>query len=182
MIYGKRVRLRAIERSDLPNYHKWLNDPEVKEGLWLYLPLSMDDEEGWFLKMRQQEAEQRPLAIEIREDQAWRLVGNVGLMDLRWANRSAELGIFIGDKSVWDKGYGTEAVELMLEHAFDTLNLHRVFLRVFATNKRAQRSYEKAGFVSEGTLRQAVFRHGRYVDMHIMSVLSSEWRAAREGQ
>ena len=181
MIYGKRVRLRAIERSDLPRYFEWLNDPEVTEGLWHYLPLSMDDEEGWFEKMRQEDAEQRPLAIEIREDQAWRLAGNVGLLDLRWANRSAELGIFIGDKSLWDKGYGTEAVELMLRHAFDTLNLHRVFLRVFASNERAQRSYQKAGFVPEGTLRQAVFRHGRYVDMHIMSVLRSEWRAAREG-
>ncbi|MFN2121337.1 MAG: GNAT family N-acetyltransferase [Anaerolineales bacterium] len=182
MIQGKRIRLRAIERSDLPRYLEWLNDPEVTEGLWHYLPLSMDDEAAWFEKMRQQDAEQRPLAIEIRENQAWRLVGNVGLLDLRWANRSAELGIFIGDKSVWDKGYGTEAVELMLQHAFDTLNLHRVFLRVFATNKRAQRSYEKAGFVSEGTLRQAVFRHGLYVDMHIMGILRPEWRAAREGQ
>jgi RimJ/RimL family protein N-acetyltransferase len=182
MIYGKRIRLRAIERPDLSRYFEWLNDPEVIEGLWHYLPLSMDDEAGWFEKMRQQEAEQRPLAIEIHEDQAWRLVGNVGLMDVRWANRSAELGIFIGDKSLWDKGYGTEAVELMLEHAFDTLNLHRVFLRVFATNERAQRCYQKVGFVVEGTLRQAVFRHGHYVDMQIMAILRQEWRAAREGK
>ena len=181
MIYGKRIRLRAIERSDLSRYFEWLNDPEVIEGLWHYLPLSTDDEAGWFEKMRQQEAGQRPLAIEIHEDQAWRLVGNVGLMDVQWTNRSAELGIFIGDKSLWDKGYGTEAVELMLEHAFDTLNLHRVFLRVFATNERAHRCYQKAGFILEGTLRQAVFRHGHYVDMQIMAILREDWRAAREG-
>jgi diamine N-acetyltransferase len=182
MIYGKRVRLRAIERSDLAEYHKWLNDPDVTEGLWHYLPLSMDDEDGWFEKMRAQDAEQRPLAIEIRQDEMWRLAGNVGLMDLRWANRSAELGIFIGDKTLWDQGYGTEAVELMLQHAFDTLNLYRVYLRVYATNRRAQRSYQKAGFQPEGTLREAVFRHGRYVDMHIMGILRPEWRAAREGK
>jgi RimJ/RimL family protein N-acetyltransferase len=182
MIYGKRIRLRAIEHSDLARYHEWLNDPDVAEGLWHYLPLSMDDEEAWFEQMRQQDAEQRPLAIEVREEGDWRLVGNVGLMDLRSANRSAELGIFIGNKSLWDKGYGTEAVELMLRHAFDTLNLNRVFLRVFATNERARRCYQKVGFVPEGTLRQAVFRHGRYVDMHIMSILRHEWHAAGEGK
>jgi RimJ/RimL family protein N-acetyltransferase len=182
MIYGERVRLRAIERSDLSRYFEWLNDPEVIEGLWHHLPLSMDDETDWFEKMRQQDAEQRPLAIEIREDQAWRLVGNVGLMHLRWANRSAELGIFIGDKSLWDRGYGTEVVDLMLQHAFETLNLHRVFLRVFATNRRAQRCYEKVGFAVEGTLRQAVFRQGHYVDMQVMGILRPEWRTAREGR
>jgi RimJ/RimL family protein N-acetyltransferase len=182
MIHGTRVRLRAMERSDLAKYHKWLNDPDVTEGLGHYRPLSMDDEDGWFAKMREQDAGQRPLAIEVHEDPACRLAGNIGLFDLRCANRSAELGIFIGDKSLRNQGYSTEALELMLQHAFDTLNLHRVFLRVYATNKRAQRPYQKAGFRPEGTLRQSVFRQGRRIDMHIMGILRPEWRATAEGK
>ena len=66
----------------------------------------------------------------------------------------------------------------MLQHGFETLNLHRIYLRVYSTNPRARRSYEKAGFVLEGTLREAVYRHGKYADIHVMSVLRSEWSAA----
>jgi len=182
VIPGKRVRLRAVERADLPKYQAWLNDPEVTEGLALYLPLSTADEEKWFDDMLQRAAEERPLAIEIRAGDTWQLVGNAGLFNLHWTNRSAEFGIFIGDKSNWNKGYGTEALHLILRHAFNTLNLNRVYLQVYSSNPRARRSYEKAGFVHEGTLRQALFRGGQYIDVHVMSVLRSEWCASQEGQ
>lgn len=180
MIYGKRVRLRAVERSDLPKFHEWLNDPEVTEGLSMYLPFSMSEEERWFDKVMQAQPDQRPLAIEIKDGQTWQLAGNAGLFNLEWNNRSAEFGIFIGDKSRWDKGYGTEALDLILRHGFDTLNLNRIYLRVYASNARARRSYEKAGFVPEGIMREAAFHHGKYGDVHILSVLRSEWSARRE--
>jgi len=178
MIYGERIRLRGVERSDLPQFKEWLNDPEVIEGLGMYLPLSMSDEEQWFEGMSKRDPVEKPLAIDIREDNGWRLIGNTSFFNLEWTNRSAELGIFIGDKSLWNKGYGTETVCLLLRHGFEALNLHRIYLRVYSTNPRARRSYEKAGFVLEGTLREAVYRHGKYVDMHVMSVLRSEWNAA----
>jgi len=182
MIYGKRIRLRAVERSDIPRFYEWLNDPEVIEGLSLYLPMSMTDEEKWFDRLAQGEEHEKPMAIELKEAEGWRLIGNSGIFNLEWTNRCAEFGIFIGDKSLWNKGYGTEAVELILEHGFDTLNLNRIYLRVYSTNPRAKHSYEKAGFVPEGTLRQAVYRHGKYADIHIMSVLRSEWDARRESK
>jgi len=181
VILGKRVRLRAVEHTDLPKFQEWLNDPAVIEGMSLYLPLSVGDEEKWFEQVMAAEPEEKPLAIEIQAGDAWQLAGNTGFSNLEWTNRSAEFGIFIGEPSNWDKGYGTEALQLVLQHAFSTLNMNRVYLRVFATNLRARRSYEKAGFVLEGTLRQALFRHGRYVDVNIMSVLRSEWTAALEG-
>ena len=182
MINGRHIRLRSVERSDLPRFHEWLNDAEVTEGLALYLPLSMNDEEQWFGKMLQMSQEERPLAIELKEEDKWRLIGNCGFFNLEWPNRSTEFGIFIGDKSLWNKGYGTEAVELLLEHGFETLNLNRIYLRVYSTNPRARRSYEKAGFILEGTLREALYRHGKYADIHIMSVLRAEWCAKREGK
>ncbi len=181
MICGSRVRFRALERSDLAECQKWLNDPEVIEGLLQIVPLSSDDEENWYQQAMSREREARPLALEVLDGNGWRYVGNIGLMNLEWQARAAELGIFIGDKSIWNKGFGSEAVELLLRHGFETLNLNRIYLHVFANNLRARRSYEKVGFVLEGTLREAAYRHGGYLDVHLMSVLRSEWTAQREG-
>lgn len=180
MIYGNRVRLRSTERDDLRRFQEWLNDPEVTEGLAMYLPLSMADEEKWYERTSQADAAERPLAIEVKDGAGWLLVGNCALFSIEWNNRSAEFGIFIGDKPRWNQGYGTEALELMLEHGFNTLNLNRIFLRVYASNPRARRSYEKAGFVLEGTMREGLFRHGKYIDVHIMGVLRSDWSRRRE--
>ena len=82
----------------------------------------------------------------------------------------------IGAKQHWDQGYGSEALGLMVQHGFGTLNLNRISLRVFADNPRAMRSYEKAGFVQEGRLREAHYHDGAYVDVLVMSMLRSEWQ------
>jgi RimJ/RimL family protein N-acetyltransferase len=89
--------------------------------------------------------------------------------------RSVEIGIMIGEKDYWNKGHGTEAMRTMCRYGFEELNLNRIWLRVFDTNPRARKAYEKAGFVYEGTLRQAEYKHGRYIDVHIMSILKSDW-------
>jgi diamine N-acetyltransferase len=181
MIEGNRVRLRAVERADLSKFQEWLNDPDVTEGLTHFLPLSIEDEEKWFAALADEMPEQRPLAIEVRSGEGWQLAGNTRLFRLEWLHRSAEFGIVIGDKTLWDRGFGTETLELVLQHGFDTLNLNRIYLHVYANNGRARRSYEKAGFVVEGTLRQAMYRRGHYVDLLIMSILQSEWKKRREG-
>lgn len=175
MIYGDRIRLRKMEKADLPKFVEWLNDPEVRTGIGMYLPVSQIEEENWFEKMQDRPPEEQPLAIEIREGEGWRLIGSTGLFDFHWRARKAEFGILIGDKTVWNQGYGTEVTRLMLKHGFDTLNLNRIELKVFSTNPRAQRAYEKAGYILEGTQRQADFREGRYVDDMLMSVLRDEW-------
>ena len=180
IMYGERVRLRAVERTDVEKFHAWVNDPEVTEGLALYLPMSMRDEETWFEALANRPPPEKPLAIECREGEGWRLIGNSGFFDFDHTARSAEIGIMIGDKSYWDKGYGTEAMGLLLNHGFDTLNLNRIYLRVYVSNPRAIRSYEKAGFTLEGRLREAVFQRGAYGDVLIMSALRSEWDAGRK--
>jgi RimJ/RimL family protein N-acetyltransferase len=176
VIYGESTRLRAVEREDLSRFVIWLNDPEVLAGLSLFLPLSMGEEEQWFQNMLKAPASEHPLVIEISEGDEWVPVGNCGFHQIEWKNRSGELGIFIGEKRYWNKGYGTEVMKLLLRHGFNTLNLHRIFLRVFSNNLRAVRSYEKAGFVHEGCMRLAEYRDGRYVDVLLMSVLRSEWK------
>ena len=175
MIYGERLRLRSLEKDDLPKFVEWLNDPEVRENLFVNHPLSMAEEEQWFEHVLKQPQYERPLCIEVQTDEGWELIGNLGLMGISNTNRSAELGVMIGNKHHWNKGYGTEAITLLVNHAFKELNLHRVFLRVYDTNPRGRRCYEKVGFRHEGTLRDAIFKGGKYIDMHMMSVLSTEW-------
>jgi len=175
MIYGENLRLRHVEREDLPKFVYWLNDPEVTQGLSIRLPLSIDEEESWYEQVLKQPAEERPLCIEVKLEDGWQLIGNCGLFTIDWRNRNAEFGIFIGDKSSWNQGYGTEAVRLILEHGFSTLNLHRIFLRVMADNPRAINVYEKIGFVHEGSHREAEFHGGKYHDMLFMGMLRSEW-------
>ena len=175
IIYGERVRLRAVEREDVNKFHEWVNDPEVTRGLALYLPMSFLDEENWFNLLAKRDPREKPLAIEVNKGKNWKIIGNCGVFDLDSVNRSAELGIMIRDKSEWNKGYGAEVMSLLVNHCFETLNLNRAFLKVYTENNRAVRSYEKAGFVLEGRLREAVYKFGKYDDVLIMSVLRSEW-------
>ena len=180
VIYGKRIHLRAVERGDVEKFHEWVNDPEVTRGLALYLPMSMRDEENWFDGLAKRDLNEKPFAIEVKKGRAWKLIGNCCVFDISTVSRSAELGIMIGDKAEWNKGYGSETMTLLLKHGFETLNLNRIFLRVYENNARAVRSYEKAGFVLEGRQRQAVYKHGKYEDVLFMSVLRSEWDSRKK--
>lgn len=182
MIYGKRIRLRGVEKADVPQFYEWINDPEVTAGLAMYLPMSMSDEEKWLESIGSREQAEKPLAIEAQKGKDWKLIGDCGFFNIEWTNRSGELGIMIGDKSFWNKGYGTETMELLLRHGFETLNLHRIYLRVYSTNPRAKRAYEKAGFILEGSMREAVYQNGQYANIHFMSVLRPEWDARSEGK
>lgn len=180
MIYGERIRLRAIEREDIPRFVEWLNDPEVTAGLYINLPLASWDETRWFEGLSGREAAERPLAVDARlPEGGWKHIGNVGLHSQEKIHRSAEFGIFIGEKAYWNTGYGTEATRLTVKHGFETLNLNRIYLTVYETNPRAVRAYEKAGFVREGVQRQAIYRNGRYIDMILMSILRAEWEALK---
>jgi len=174
MIVGDRVRLRPIERDDLPRYVKWFADAEVRRHLAVYLPFSLAQEERWFesLQGRLERQEALVLAVETAEGVH---IGNIGLHGINWKDRHAELGIAIGEKAFWGQGYGTDAVRTFLYLAFHEMNLHRVFLRVDVDNVRGIRCYEKAGFRREGVLRDAVFRDGGYGDQYTMSILESEF-------
>lgn len=179
IIYGKRIRLRAAEREDVAAFHKWVNDPEVTRHLVLSLPMSMVDEENWFNSMNQRPQNEKVLVIEIRDGEGWRMIGNCGVFAVDSVARCGELGIMIGEKSEWDKGYGTETIALLAQHCFETLNFNRVFLQVYAENERGKHAYEKAGFVEEGRLREAVYKHGKYDDVFVMSILRSEWNGKK---
>jgi len=175
MLYGKRIHLRGNERSDLPKFIEWLNDPEVRRYLAMSMPISQATEEQWFENMLKRPPEEQSLGIEIKDGNAWHLIGNCETFDINWRTRSAEVGLFIGEKSCWNLGYGTEVMRLLLHHGFGTLTLNSIFLHVDVENLGGIRAYEKAGFIHEARLRESDYREGRYCDDLIMSVLRSEW-------
>jgi RimJ/RimL family protein N-acetyltransferase len=180
MILGQRIRLRPIEKDDLPRYVKWFSDPDLRGYLAMHLPLSQAEEEKWF---------EQSLANKDRNTQAWAIdaqpadmavgpwmhIGGCGLHEIEWRHRWGELGIMIGARDYWGRGYGTDAVQTLTAWAFDTLNLNRVFLRVFADNARAIRCYEKVGYQHEGRLRQHNYHNGAYRDVLLMGLLRSDW-------
>ena len=104
-----------------------------------------------------------------------RLIGFTAFEGIDWSNRDTYVAVGIGERDLWGKGYGTDAMQVILRYGFTELNLHRVSLGVFSYNPRAIRSYEKCGFRHEGCLRQFILRDGERSDMLQMGILRREW-------
>ena len=181
MLTGKLTRLRALDPADLDRYVSWLNDPEVTQYLGGVLPLiSRLAESDWLERHARKEPAfgDVTLAIETLEG---RHIGSVALHDPQPRDRHCSLGIMIGDKDCWNRGFGTDAIQTLLRLAFDEMNLNRVWLTVDEENARGVACYRKCGFVEEARLRQDRFSGGRYHDTLVMGVLASEFRALPAG-
>lgn len=178
-IVGRMVALRRPEPGDIDAVVRWYRDPEIARlTRYQTRPMTQAEIERFFqVRMLAQDA----LAYSIVELPTWRLIGFTTFSSLDGDNGSVMFHITIGERDAWGRGMGTEATELMLQHAFERLGLHRVGLTVFSYNVRAIRAYEKAGFVAEGRLRDAIQRDGRYFDEVQMGILAGEWLSARYG-
>jgi RimJ/RimL family protein N-acetyltransferase len=177
MIYGKKIRLRHVERADLPHFVRWLNTPETRQFLAGVYPFSNAEEELWFEnRLKNSEAYANLFAIEVIE--SGELVGNIALHDISHRSRRAVLGIMIGDPINQNKGYGSDALRTLVRFAFESLNLNRVQLLVHDDNARGIHVYKQCGFVLEGTFKQYDWKGGRYHDTHMMAVLRENWKSA----
>ncbi len=170
---GARLFLSPIDVNDAEQYAAWINDSEVARQLNA-LPNN-------YTVDKEREALQRLAGghhfaiVEARQE---KLLGNCGLDSIDWIHGTAELGIFIGDKEYWGKGYGTEAIGLLLHYGFAVLNLHNIMLQVNSDNQRAQRCYENLGFQVVGR-RQYLRRGETRLDSIIMDLLAPEYFAAQ---
>jgi RimJ/RimL family protein N-acetyltransferase len=184
MLKGERVILRGVRREDLPRLWEFNNDPEVEiaGGGDPPMPQSLDRLYAEFDQNAQKGGRDGTwFAIEADG----KLIGQCGLHrmdDFRGITHSCDIGITIGDKEYWGRGYGREAIGLMLDYAFLHWNVQRVGLQVMSTNERAIRSYRACGFVEEGRLRRHMWSNGQYVDTVCMSVLREEWEGRKQAE
>ena len=174
MIEGKLVRLRAREPGDAERAYRWINDPEVARFLVVRYPQSLAAERAWIEHTPAPSFQMVALAIDTLDGIH---IGNIDLRDIQPENRHAEIGIMIGEKEYWGRGYGSDAVRTLAGFAFRQMNLQRVYLRTYEYNLRAQRAFAKAGFAVEGRLCRQVYRDGRYWDVILMGLLREEFEA-----
>lgn len=168
MIRGERVSLCAFDRAHLDRTREWVNDPELALLLGRAWPVSDHEHERWFAELR----DRRDAAhFAIVTNAGGRHVGNVWLCDVDWRHRKAELRIVLGERDELGRGLGTEAIILLCTHAFERLNLHKIYAYVLGFNQRALRAFEKAGFVVEGTLKEDRWAGGRYCDVYLLGRL-----------
>jgi RimJ/RimL family protein N-acetyltransferase len=177
VLNGTDVVLRRHVPGNIRAFQRWYADPDVVR-LTRYQDGPMRPEQiERFFAARALGADSLAMAIHVRESD--RLIGTCALSQLDSDNGSALFHITIGEKDAWGHGHGTEATQLMVDHAFGGLGLHRIGLTVFSFNERAIRSYRSCGFVVEGRAREAIWRDGRWWDEIAMSILDSDWAARR---
>lgn len=177
LLSGSIVRLRALAKEDAGTLVA-MQDPAVMRLLDTRpaVPSTLAETIDW-IEREQKNRNSFHFSIRRIEDDA--LIGFCELDGIEWNNGASGLGIGLGDPETWGKGYGREAMQLLLRFAFHELNLHRIGLTVFSYNNRAIALYEGLGFVREGTERERLHRDGTRYDMHYYGLLRREWEATR---
>lgn len=177
-LVGQKIYLRPFDASDLEGpYLDWLNDHEVTRFMETgQFPTTVEA-----LQRYVQNAGQTPdrVLLAIVEKDTDTHIGTIKLGPIHWIHRRADLGIMIGDKQRWGRGYGREALDLVLAYGFGRLNLNKITLGVYADHIAAVKLYEGLGFKIEGTLRKQLFRDGEYCDKHVMGILRDEYEGRR---
>lgn len=162
---GKKIILTPMEEEDAEFIRQMENDPEVRYALFLYKPLTRESAEK---KVREMTASPESVMFMILDKENRQIIGQTGLVRIDFVSRAAVFYIAIHHKESRSKGFGTEATRLMVDYAFQTLNLNRIQLHVNSENIPAVHIYQKLGFEIEGTLRQAMYHGGKYCDFYVM--------------
>ncbi|MEA3334681.1 MAG: GNAT family protein [Chloroflexota bacterium] len=179
LLQGDQVRLTALSEEDLPLLWHWYQDAGFLRLLNATpaQPRSKKQLRSW---IENSSASDRDMTLAIRTLDDDRLLGYVELDGILWNQGVASLSIAIGNRDAWGRGYGREALALILRFAFQELNLHRIGITVFSYNQRAIALYESLGFQKEGAMREFVHRDGQRHDMLVYGLLRHEWRAPGE--
>ncbi|MFN8591609.1 MAG: GNAT family protein [Thermomicrobiales bacterium] len=174
-VEGELVALGPLRRDQIPTFLTWMNDFATTRMLAVQpKPHSVERETAWFESAATSDD---GFFFAIYERSSRRVIGNCGLVAIKHPHSCAEVGIMIGDPAARGRGYGTEAMRLLLDYAFTVAGLHNVMLRVFEFNAPAQRCYRKVGFKEIGRRRECRWFNGRYWDEIYMDMLADEFES-----
>lgn len=169
---GDKVYLSPINSDDYLKYVEWLNNHDIAKGVNQIRNIITIENEKEFLSKT--DPDKYNFAIINKSND--KLLGNISLMKVDFIDKTSELGIFIGEEDNLSKGYGSDAIRLILDYGFNQLNLNNIMLRVYSFNKRAIRAYEKCGFKTFGILEEAHYVDGSYCDEIYMNLLKKDFK------
>jgi RimJ/RimL family protein N-acetyltransferase len=174
MLKGENIILVPPRREFIDIYLKWMTDPEITQYLMIFRPITREIEEEWFNSLKNN-PNSFLFSIIFPKENLEILIGNCSI-DVDWKNRVGNCGIVIGEKEYQGRGYGTEAMKLLVSYGFNTLNLNRIELETYSFNTRAFKSYLRVGYKEEGRRRQAIYVDGEYYDSIFFGILKEEWK------
>lgn len=166
-IVGERLYLSPMNVEDAETYVNWLSNRNVTDNLGMTASVVNLQGEKEYIESKRSNS--YDFSIVLNDDT---LIGNISLMDVNPSLGKATLGVFIGDESNRNKGYGTEAMKLLVDYGFNILRLHNIDLKVFSFNERAIKSYEKVGFKEYGRRHESYFLDGKYHDEICMEIIN----------
>lgn len=174
-LVGDRIYLspKGVSDEEVQKFTEWMNDFQVTDYIGRTgQVITLSGEKEWLENSAKNREKIDFNIIELANN---KLIGTMGLMNFNWIERSAVLGIFIGDGDYRSNGYGTEAIRLLLEYGFRYLNLHSIRLDLLEINERAHKCYLKCGFKDTGRNREEIFLNGKYYDRLHMDILENEF-------
>lgn len=173
MYYGEKVCLRAYKKEDIEKAYKFMNDAELKKFLVTTIPFPMTLwEEEVFIKS-QKSNNNGNYNFAITDTITGKYIGGCGIQQVNWLARVTTVGIMIGDKEYWGKGFGTDAMKVLIKFIFEEMNINKIRLNTFSFNERAIKCYKKCGFEVEGVLKNEIFKGGKYYDKVLMSLFNN---------
>jgi len=167
---GEKCYLSPVDENDFKLYAQWLNELELSKYLETFNEMVTPESEKNRSKNNANRHEYSIIELENNE-----LIGNCCLFNIDHLNQTAETGIFIGSKNIWNKGFGKDALKLLLDYGFMALNLHNVSLQVYEYNEQAIKTYEKIGFKKTGIKREALYRNMKRHNIIYMDILAEEF-------
>jgi RimJ/RimL family protein N-acetyltransferase len=171
-LIGKQIYLRSPEPGDEAIISLSENHPDTRSHLYIAFPTSLEMQ---YNSIKTKSHDPNTILFTIATIEPDEPIGTTSFVRIDWAGRMATFYIAIAEKEKWSKGYGRETTKIMVDYAFDTLNMNRIQLHVSTENERAIKVYDDIGFKVEGKLRQAMFYGNKYIDFLLMAILKKDW-------
>ena len=172
-IKGDRINLIPLLQKDINLVVRWMNDPDVRIYTRNPLPRSIEEVKKWFEPKKEDVKTDVDFLIYHKNDK--KTIGMVGLTDIKWLDRNANIFTVIGESEYWGKGIAVEAGILMITYAFEELNLHKVHTSIYSPNERSLKAAVKLGLVQEAILREEIYIDGVHLDNHKFAVFKKDW-------